>query len=210
MRTREACPRCLHIALTRQRIHMPRVLHLVVGGSVRGFELILSKEIQPRRRIRIDARALLMHIVECCEKGCGYVRKLVDMSLVLHDCILQRLQNAALRDIADAARLLDAQGVVRDPVLLVVDRRAHLERQRAFALYERHAVRHDCILPVCFLVNIDVRNLGELVYKEIALVAQIVRLAAVRLGKHDVFVEPCDFLGKAVDLADLNPHLIVL
>ena len=115
---------------------MPCILHLIVGGSVRGSEPVLSEEVQPRRRIRIDARALLVYIVERREKCRRDVGEFVDVPLVLYDRVLQCLQDAALRDVGDTARLPDAQGVVRDSVRDVVDRLTHFECHRALALYE--------------------------------------------------------------------------
>ena len=108
---------------------MPCVLHLVVGRARRGRELILPEEVQPPLLLLVDADPQLVHVVECREKGRRDVRELVNVSFVLHDRILQGLQNAALRDVANAARLHHADREIGDPVLLVVDRLTQLERQ---------------------------------------------------------------------------------
>ena len=80
----------------------------------------------------------------------------------------------------------------------------------AVALDERHAVRDDGVLSVRLLIDIDVCDLRELIHEEITLVAQVVRLAAVILGEHDVLVEDGDLFRNIVCLADLDAHLIVL
>ena len=80
----------------------------------------------------------------------------------------------------------------------------------AVALDERHAVRDDGVLSVRLLIDIDVCDLRELIHEEIALVTQVVRLAAVILGEHNVLVEDGDLFRNIVCLADLDAHLIVL
>ena len=189
---------------------MPCVLHLVVGRTRQRLELILSEEVQPPRLLFVNANTLLVHIVERREQSRGDVRQLVDMSLVLHDGVGECLENAALRDVADAARLHDADGEVGDAILFIVDRRTQFKRQRTLALNERHAVRDDRVLPVRLLIDIDVRDLGELVDKEVTLVAQVVCLAAVRLREHDVLVELCDLLREIIELAQLDADLVIL
>jgi len=151
-----------------------------------------------------------VHIVECREERRCDVGNVVNIALVLHDRILQGFEDPALRHIAEAARLLDADGIVRNPVAVVVDRLAHLEGETVVALNERHAVRDDCILSVGLFVNVDIRDFRELIHEKVALVAQIVCLRTVRLGKHDILVEPRYFLCNAVDLADLDAHLVIL
>ena len=188
---------------------MPYVVHLVVCAR-RAGELIPTEKIQPRRRIRINPRPQLVYAVKRRKERRRDVGKIVNIALVLHDRILQCPQDTALRDIADTARFLNAQRIVVDAIAYVVDRRAHLDGEVAVALDECHAVRDDGVLAVCLLIDIDIRDLRELVHEEIALVTQVVRLAAVILGEHDVLVEDSDLFRDTVCLADLNAHFIVL
>ena len=138
---------------------MPGVLHLVICCSRRGLELVLSEEVQPSGRLFVNPDALLMHIVEGRKKRCGDICKLIDMPLVLHNRILKCFQNTALRNISNASCLDNADRIVRNSVFLAVDRLTQLKRQRVLSLDERHAVRDDRILSVCFLIDIHIRNL---------------------------------------------------
>ena len=71
---------------------MPRIaLARVVVARCIAVKCVASEEIRPCRRLIVDARTELMRIIERRHERCRDVRKIVDISLVLHDRILQRL-----------------------------------------------------------------------------------------------------------------------
>ena len=91
-RAGHALRRCRHPAIPRCRVDMPRIaLARVVVARCIAVKCVASEEIRPRRRLIVDARTELMRIIERRHERCRDVRKVVDISLVLHDRILQRL-----------------------------------------------------------------------------------------------------------------------
>ena len=150
-----------------------------------------------------------MHGIERREHEARDVRHLVEIALVLGDRVHLRLHAAVRREKSDAG-LLDVDGVVADAVLIVLYGRGHLERELVDAVHHRDAVRDDGVHAVVVLVDVEVHVFREVVDDEIALVAEVVRARARRLGRHDILVELDELIRVVVDLRDAEAHVLIL
>ena len=149
-----------------------------------------------------------MLIVELRHESRRDARELIHIGLVFLDGVHGSLQFAVARH-EERVRVLEDQGVVVDAVALVLNWTVHLELEPRDAVDDRSSARYDLVHAVLHLVDMQAHVLRQLVHQEIALIAEIVRHRAVRLGKGDILVEIDDLFRDVVDVRHVRFHLAI-